>query len=241
MSEPKIVSHEEWRAARIALLAKEKEITRARDRVLQETRELPYERVEKDYRFIGPEGEVGLIDLFGDQPQLFVHHMMWLDSDESCPSCSMFYDSLGRREHFEAANTAVVFVAEAPFASIERMRRRLGWEHPIYATVGSDFSDDYHSRIDRSRGVTEYNYRDMADAGFDGDLPAESTFLRHGDEVLHKYSAYARGLELVSNYFMVLDMTPLGRQEEEGVQAWVRHNDSYGVEHAHQHVHVHAH
>ncbi|GAB3404188.1 DUF899 domain-containing protein [Schumannella luteola] len=233
--DPVVVSRDDWRAARIRLLALEKEATHARDRALRALRELPFELVETDYRFIGPEGEVGLLDLFQGRSQLFVHHMMWLDSDEACPSCSMFYDSLGRMEHFAAADTAVQFVAKAPFASIERMRERLGWERPIYATVGSAFSDDFQATIDPARGVTEYNWAPFGvggDAPFD--MPVQSTFLRDGDRVLHKYSACARGTELAQNYHMLLDVTPLGRQDARG---WVRHRDHYGDPSAHAHHH----
>lgn len=232
---PVVVSHDEWRAARIRLLEAEKIATRARDAALRELRQLPFELVERDYRFIGPEGEVGLAELFQGRSQLFVHHMMWLDSDEACPSCSMFYDSLGRMEHFAAADTAVQFVAEAPFASIERMRARLGWERPIYATVGTAFSDDFQAVIDPARGVTEYNWRPFGVGGDTAfDMPVQSTFLRDGDRILHKYSACARGTELGQNYDVLLDVTPLGRQDARG---WIRHRDRYGDADAHQHVH----
>ncbi|WP_181408990.1 DUF899 family protein [Schumannella soli] len=233
--DPVVVSRDAWREARIRLLALEKEATHARDRALRALRELPFELVETDYRFLGPEGEVGLIDLFEGRRQLFVHHMMWLDSDEACPSCSMFYDSLGRPEHFAAADTSVQFVAKAPFASIERMRERLGWERPIYATVGTAFSDDFQATIDPARGVTEYNWAPFGVGGDTAfDMPVQSTFLRDGDRVLHKYSACARGTELTQNYHALLDVTPLGRQDARG---WVRHRDRYGAEHSHRHHH----
>lgn len=229
---PRVVSRDEWLAARRELLAKEKEATRVRDALNAERRRLPMVRVEKDYVFEGPEGKTGLLGLFGGRRQLVVHHFMWLDDrDEGCPSCSMLADTLGNLVHLRAANTAFAFVSRAPAARLEAFRARMGWSLPFYSSAGSDFNYDFQATIDPGRGAVEYNYRDVTALGgwngYAGDVPGQSVFLREGDEVFHTYSAYARGTEMVSNIFGILDLTPLGRQEAAGIQHWVRHHDRY--------------
>lgn len=227
---PAIVSTDEWRAARVALLQEEKALTRAGDAVRAKRRALPMVRVEKDYRFTGPEGEVGLRDLFDGRPQLIVHHLMWLDAtDEGCPGCSMLVDTLGDLAHLHAANTSFVFISRAPFERLEAYRRRMGWSTPLYSSAGSSFNYDFQATVDPAHGAREYNYRDAAAPGgpgasFTGDLPAESVFLRVGDEVFHTYSAYARGTETGQNVWAFLDFTPLGRQDD---ARWLRHRDRY--------------
>ncbi|MEO6528390.1 MAG: DUF899 domain-containing protein [Gemmatimonadaceae bacterium] len=230
---PEVVSSEEWLVARKALLRKEKDITRARDLVRAERLELPMVKLEQEYHFRGPDGEMTLLDLFEGRQQLVVHHFMWIDRrDEGCPSCSMLVDTLGDVAHLHAANTSLAFVSRAPIEKLEAYRKRMGWSIPLYSSFGTDFNYDFQATVDRSRGAVQYNYRDVTALGgmwaeFVGDLPGESVFFRDGDEVFHSYSAYARGTEAVSNVFAFLDLTPLGRQEESGVQGWVRHRDRY--------------
>ena len=230
---PAVVSQEEWLVARKALLRREKDATRTRDAVRAERLELPMVRLEKDYSFQGPHGEVSLLDMFEGRPQLIVHHFMWIDRrDEGCPSCSMLVDTLGDLTHLHAANTSLAFVSRAPIEKLEAYRARMGWSMPLYSSHGTDFNYDFQATVDRSRGAVQYNYRDVTALGgmwaeFVGDLPGESVFFRDGSEVYHSYSAYARGTEAVSNVFAFLDLTPLGRQEESGTQGWVRHRDRY--------------
>jgi predicted dithiol-disulfide oxidoreductase (DUF899 family) len=228
MSLPEIVTRDEWLAARKALLVKEKELTRARDALNSERRRLPMVRIEKDYRFEGPDGAASLLDLFGGQLQLIVGHFMfdpiW---DDGCPSCTAGADenAPGMRRHLEVRDTRMVYVSRAPIAKIEDYKHRRGWDFPWYSSFGSDFNYDFGVTIDESVAPLSYNYRTRADheaAGtayyFDGDQPIEvpglSVFLRQGDDVFHSYSNFARGGEWTGGSYAYLDLTPLGRQED---------------------------
>jgi predicted dithiol-disulfide oxidoreductase (DUF899 family) len=231
---PRIASREEWLAARLELLRKEKELTRARDALSAERRRLPMVKIEKEYRFQTPQGERDLAGLFEGQTQLVVHHFMWVDdADEGCKGCSMQVDTIGDLPvHLRAANTSLAFVSRAPLAKLEAYRSRMGWSIPLISSAGSDFNYDFHGTVDPSRGATTYNFRDVSTLGgawetFAGDLPGVSVFLRDGRDVYHTYSAYARGTEPESNLFGFLDFTPLGRQGDNGPQSWVRHHDRY--------------
>jgi predicted dithiol-disulfide oxidoreductase (DUF899 family) len=225
MALPEIVSPEEWRAARVAFLAKEKQATRARDALNAERRRLPMVRVEKDYTFEGPDGPAHLIDLFEGRLQLVVYHFMWLyDSDQGCPSCSGFADQIGHLHHLNVRGTTFACVSRASIASIERFRQRMGWTFPWWSSLGSDFNYDFHVTLDESKAPFEYNYRtkeDLAAAGLPVDaweqpfdLHGLSVFLRDGDEVFHTYSTYARGTDGLGFTTSFLDLTALGRQEE---------------------------
>jgi predicted dithiol-disulfide oxidoreductase (DUF899 family) len=231
---PRVASREEWLAARVELLAKEKELTRARDALSAERRRLPMVRIEKDYRFQTVDGERQLVDLFEGRKQLVIHHFMWIDeADEGCKGCSMQVDTIGDVQvHLSAANTTLAFVSRAPLAKLEAHRARMGWRVPLISSAGSDFNYDFHATIDPSRGATNYNFRDVRQLGgwwstFAGDMPGVSVFLRDGRDVYHTYSAYARGTEPESNLFGFLDFTPLGRQNDNGPQGWLRHRDRY--------------
>jgi predicted dithiol-disulfide oxidoreductase (DUF899 family) len=229
----KIVSRDEWLAARLELLEQEKEFTHRRDELSARRRDLPLVRIDKPYVFHGPDGDVRLVDLFDGCPQLFVHHFMWLDDQhEGCPSCSAVVDNFEQMAvHLKAVNTAMAFTTRAPIDEIEAFRKRMGWSIPLYSSLDNDFNYDFHVTIDRSRGAVEYNYRDVTKGGmweaYEGDLAAESVFLRDGDDVFHSYTTYARGTESTSSLFGILDFTPMGRQEEAGIQNWIRHHDRY--------------
>jgi predicted dithiol-disulfide oxidoreductase (DUF899 family) len=228
MTLPEVVSREEWVAARKELLAREKELTRARDALSAERRRLPMVRIEKDYVFEGPEGQVGLLDLFDGHLQLVVGHFMFDPRwDDGCPSCSAGADenAPGMRGHLEVRDTRMVYVSRAPLAKIEDYKRRKGWTFPWYSSHGSDFNYDFHVTVDESVAPLEYNYRDRAEheaAGtayyFDGEQPIEqpglSVFLREGDAVFHTYSTFGRGAEWTGGSYAYLDLTPLGRQED---------------------------
>jgi predicted dithiol-disulfide oxidoreductase (DUF899 family) len=228
MSLPEVVSRDEWVAARKDLLAKEKELTRARDALSADRRRLPMVRIEKDYTFAGPEGNVGLVDLFDGHLQLIVGHFMFDPSwDDGCPSCSAGADenAPGLRRHLEVRDTRMVYVSRAPLAKIEDYKQRRGWTFPWYSSHGSDFNYDFHVTIDESVTPLEYNYKNRAEheaAGtgyyFDAEQPIEqpgtSVFLREGDTVFHTYSSFGRGAEWTGGSYAYLDLTPLGRQED---------------------------
>lgn len=233
MNLPNVVSPQEWLAARKELLAKEKELTKARDAVNAERRRLPMVRIDKGYVFEGPQGRATLLDLFEGRNQLIVDHAMWLfDVDEEgnetprdvgCPSCSSRLDNIGHLAHLHARGTTLAVVSRAPLDKIEPFKRRMGWTFPWYSSHGSDFNYDFHVTVDERVAPVMLNYREvdeLARVGIHwsparrGDYPGLSAFLRDGDSVFHTYSTYARGTEQTggTNYF--LDLTALGRQED---------------------------
>ena len=155
---PQVVSPEEWLAARKELLVKEKELTRARDQVNADRRRLPMVRVDKPYTFEGPDGTVGLLDLFEGRPQLVMHHFMWINDtdadgtehprDTGCPSCSSAADGIGNLRQLHVRNTTLVAVTRAPYEKIAAFRERMGWTFPWYSSAGSDFNYDFHATVD---------------------------------------------------------------------------------------------
>jgi predicted dithiol-disulfide oxidoreductase (DUF899 family) len=232
-----IVSRSEWLAARKELLKREKEITRERDALSAQRRKLPIIEIEKEYVFEGPDGPANLRDLFGQHRQLIVYHFMFDPSwDEGCKSCSLFADNFtGSIVHLAARDTSFVAVSRAPLSKIEPFKRRMGWTFPWLSSVGNNFNYDFHVTLDEAEGSTEYNYQSAATLLKQGkiwqlgELPGLSVFLRDGDRVFHTYSTYQRGLDLFLNTYNYLDLTPLGRQEDQEphIMAWVRHHDKY--------------
>ena len=226
MSLPEIVSYEEWRAARKELLAEEKAMTRARDALNTKRRLLPMVRVEKDYEFEGPNGRLKLPDLFEGRRQLIVQHFMFdPEWEDGCPSCTAAADenSEGMRAHLHARDTTFAAVSRAPLEKLERYKTKKGWTFPWYSSFGSDFNYDFHVSLDASVAPVEFNFRtadELAEHGMGwmleqpGEQPGFSVFLRHGDDVFHTYSMYARGAEWLGGSYAFLDLTPLGRQED---------------------------
>ena len=215
MSLPQVTTREEWLAARRELLAAEKELTRRRDELNAQRRRLPMVEVEKDYELEGPQGRVGLLDLFDGRRQLIVRHFMFdPEWDDGCPSCSAGADEIsdGLLAHLHARDTSLVVVSRAPLAKLEDYRARRGWTFPWYSSHGSDFNYDFGVTLDESVAPPEYNYR--AAPGLAGEQPGQSCFLRDGDRVFHTYSSYARGAEMTGGSYYYLDLTALGRQEE---------------------------
>ena len=237
MDQPTIVTRGEWLNARKTLLAKEKELTRARDALSVARRSLPMVRVDKPYTFDGPGGPATLLDLFDGQRQLIVYHFMFQpDWDEGCVSCSYFADNFtGAVIHLPARDTSFAAISRAPIAKIQAFKQRMGWTFPWLSSFNSDFNYDFHVTLDDARGSVEYNYQDAAALKQAGkvwmdELPGLSVFLRDDDDVFHTYSTYQRGLDDLINTYNYLDLTPLGRHEEqlEWGMAWVRHHDRYG-------------
>ena len=228
MSLPQIASREEWLAARKALLAEEKRLTRQRDALNAERRRLPMVEIEKPYVFQGPDGELGLLDMFDGRRQLILGHFMFAPSwEDGCPSCSAGADEVsdGLLRHLHARDTTLVYVSRAPLEKIEAYKAKKGWTFPWYSSYGSDFNYDFHVTMDESVAPIEYNYKTPAEhreAGtayyFEGDQPSEqpgtSYFLRVDDRVFHTYSTFGRGAEATGGSYYFLDLTALGRQEE---------------------------
>ncbi|ADB31669.1 protein of unknown function DUF899 thioredoxin family protein [Kribbella flavida DSM 17836] len=225
MNLPDVVSREQWLVARKQLLAEEKEFTRRRDALNANRRRLPMVLVEKDYRFAGPDGEVGLADLFEGRAQLVVYHFMFQPEwDAGCPNCSGFADEIGRLDGLTTRETTFVAISRAPYEKIAAYRQRMGWTFPWYSSYGSDFNYDYHVTLDPAVVPVEYNYRGQAEwdalpnnTHLQGEHPFDlhglSCFLRTGDAVHHTYSTYGRGTDAMGFAVNAIDLTALGRQE----------------------------
>jgi predicted dithiol-disulfide oxidoreductase (DUF899 family) len=224
---PRIATREEWHTARKKLLEKEKELTRRRDALNTERRNLPMVEIEKDYVFEGPDGDVRLIDMFDGRAQLIIYHFMYdPEWDEGCSSCTAGTDELSRGlfDHLHTRDTSYAMVSRAPLAKLDRWKAKRGWDIPWYSSFGSDFNYDFAVTIDESAGVDEYNFRTktefeaMGSDFFDNDqpfeMPGRSCFLQLGGRVFHTYSQYARGLESTGGSYYFLDLTALGRQED---------------------------
>ncbi len=216
-----VVLQDEWLAARKELLAKEKELTRARDTLRAARRALPMVEIEKTYTFEGPDGAVTLKELFGGRRQLIVHHFMFdPDWDEGCPSCSYAADDFGDLAHLHDKNTSFVMVSRAPLAKLEMWKGRKGWTLPWVSSYGSDFNYDFHATVDEAVTPMMVNYRskrELEQAGLKsdgtGEIPGYSVFLRDGVSIFHTYATFARRVELLVSGTQFLDLTPLGRQE----------------------------
>ena len=230
----KVVSPAEWLAARKELLAKEKQFTRLRDQLSRERRELPWEKVEKQYVFEGPNGKETLADLFGKRSQLIMYHFMlgpgW---KEGCPSCSYLADHFdGATIHLANRDVTLLVVSRAPFAEIETFKKRMGWRFKWVSSFGGDFNFDYQVSLtpeEKSRGgKVLYNY---AQAEFPAEeRPGASVFYKDAaGQVFHTYSTYARGLDILVGTYNFLDLAPKGRDEDglAHTMAWVRHHDRY--------------
>ncbi|HSB39121.1 MAG TPA: DUF899 domain-containing protein [Gaiellaceae bacterium] len=224
---PEVVMHDEWLAARRALLAEEKELTRARDELGRKRRELPWERVEKEYEFDGPEGRRTLAGLFGGHSQLAVYHFMFgPDDEDGCRSCSFWADSFDRNVvHLAARDISLVAISRAPLEKLEAYRERMGWSFPWYSSFGSDFN--YDLGVSFPPGGGEYNYRPYAG---EGEREGVSVFAKDERGVFHTYSTYARGIDLLNTAYNFVDLVPKGRDEEgRSPQYWVRRRDEYGI------------
>jgi predicted dithiol-disulfide oxidoreductase (DUF899 family) len=227
MSLPKIGTRDEWLAARLRLLDREKELTRLRDELNTERRNLPMVEVRADYRFVGPDGEVGLADLFEGRRQLIVYHFMFDPSwEDGCPSCTAGTDELndGFLEHLHLRDTTYALVSRAPYEKLARWKAKRGWSIPWYSSHGSRFNLDFGVTVDEAAGGDHYNFRSLAEHHHRGvdfpaddqptEMPGRSCFLRVDDRVFHTYSQYARGLESTGGSYYFLDLTALGRQED---------------------------
>jgi predicted dithiol-disulfide oxidoreductase (DUF899 family) len=233
MQPHKIVSHDEWNAARKAYLAEEKAFTRARDALSKKRRELPWEKIGKNYLFDTPDGKQSLADLFGGKSQLIVYHFMLGPGWEAgCPSCSFLADHFdGAAIHLAQRDVRFVVISRAPLAEIEEFKKRMGWKFTWVSSFGSDFNHDYQvsaSAEEKAAGRVVYNYEETTFPS--EERPGASVFFKNeAGEVFHTYSTYGRGLDMFLGAYHFLDIAPKGR-DEDGLtfsMAWVRHHDKY--------------
>jgi predicted dithiol-disulfide oxidoreductase (DUF899 family) len=229
MDTPQVVSPEEWQSAREELLKKEKEHTRAGDALAAARRRMPWQAVEKDYRFVGPQGEASLLDLFEGRRQLIVYRHFYGPEvttttegesypERSCIGCSFGADQVSNLAHLNARDTTLAFVSRAPQKEIQGLKKRMGWEQiPWY-----ELPDD--SEFDTDFGVREWH--------------GHNAFIREGDDIYRTYFIDSRGDSQLGTTWSYLDMTALGRQEEwedspEGYPQtapyeWWHYHDAYG-------------
>lgn len=229
---PEVVSRAEWVVARRDFLAREKEFTRQRDALSAARRKLPMVKVDKDYVFDGPNGKEQLNDLFDGKSQLIVYHFMlgpgW---EEGCPSCSYLADHFDPAAvHLAHRDVSLAVVSRAPWREIEAFKKRMGWSFRWLSSQGSDFNFDYHvsfTKEEEEKDSVYYNY-ESTDFMCD-ELPGLSVFCKNeGGDILHSYSCYARGLDILVGTYNFLDLVPKGRDEDpESTMSWVRHHDRY--------------
>jgi predicted dithiol-disulfide oxidoreductase (DUF899 family) len=246
MTDRKIGTREEWLAAREQLLAREKEHTRLGDELARQRRELPWVRVEKDYRFDTDNGEKALAELFDGRSQLLVYHFMFGPSYEAgCPVNSSIADAVdGVLPHLHARDATFVLVSQAPLEKLQAYKRRMGWSIPWVSSAPTDFNFDLGFSHTPEQGrevvaammgggqippIVEQNASATGTdaAGYMTESPGFSTFVRDGDAVYHAYSTTWRGLEFVMTYYPILDRAPKGRDEGADWQLWIRRHDEY--------------
>jgi predicted dithiol-disulfide oxidoreductase (DUF899 family) len=245
MTDHEVVSREEWAVAREELLAREKEHTRLGDELARERRELPWVRVEKEYRFDTDDGTRTLAELFDGRSQLLVYHFMFGPSYQAgCPTCSSMADTIdGLLAHLHARDVTFLFVSQGPLEKLQAYKRRMGWSIPWVSSANTDFNLDlgYSSTEEQTREavapmleagappIVEHNAKSSGtDAtGYLTQLFGFSAFALDADTVHQTYTTTGRGVEFLMGYYGILDRTAKGRDEGDAWQMWIRRHDEY--------------
>lgn len=231
----RIVSREQWKQARKALLEREKAHTQERDELARLRQALPWVRIDTPYEFDTPSGKATLAHLFDGRSQLLVYHFMFGPGwGEGCVGCSFLADHIdSANQHLRQHDVTLVACSRAPLPELEAFQRRMGWRFPWVSSFNSTFNYDFYASYTPEQiaaGKVEYNF-EMRDMPME-EVSGLSAFAR-GDrgEVYHTYSTFARGCEGLIGTYDYLDMAPSGRNEPEGrgLTAWVRHHDRYGA------------
>ncbi|OCK82272.1 DUF899-domain-containing protein [Lepidopterella palustris CBS 459.81] len=216
-----VVSRPEWLTARLSLLAEEKALSRARDAVASARRALPVVEITKPYTFHTLSGTpITLAGLFAGRRQLIVYHYMFSPTGSAgCSSCSVVADNFGHLSHINSRDTTLVAISRAPASKIAQFQQRMGWDFPWYSSNESDFNYDFDVTLDGAVKPESYNYMSTEETverfGTGQELPGISVFLRDGERVFHTWSGYGRQIDMVINTYQYLDLTKLGRQEED--------------------------
>ena len=234
----KVVSQEEWIAARKELLSQEKQLTRMRDQLAAERRALPWVKIEKEYVFDAPEGKVTLAELFEGRSQLFIKHfMMGPGASTQCVGCSFEVDHVeGILEHLQNHDITYAVVARAPIEEIEVVRKRMGWKFRWVSSYHSDFNYDFNVSFTPEQiasGRALYNFQQAPDwaAGLE-DLSGDSVFFKDkSGQIFLTYATFGRGGEEFLGAYRILDVMPEGRGENgphHSLADWVRPRNMYG-------------
>jgi predicted dithiol-disulfide oxidoreductase (DUF899 family) len=241
MPEHKIGTREEWRRARAELLEREKELTRRGDELAQQRRELPWVRIDKEYRFETDDGKKTLAELFDGRSQLLVYHFMFGPAyTAGCPTCSAGADTFdGAVPHANARDVTFLCVSRAPLERLQAYKRRMGWTFPWVSSLETDFNFDFdvsHTE-EQLRPFLEGDVppviAQMATAcgtdpaGYVAEGPGLSAFVLSDGDVYHTYSSYARGLEIMLGFYPLLDRVAKGRDEDDSTEFWIRRHDEY--------------
>jgi len=235
MQPTKVVSQEEWLAARRALMEKEKAHMREGDALAAQRRALPWVKVDKDYQFETTAGPKTLAELFGGRGQLIVHHLMYgADWAAACPGCSFQAEHIdGPAPHLEQHDVSIVAVSSASLDKLNAYKARMGWRFEWVSAQGGDFNRDFRvtftddqiaqGRVDYNFGTIETDPRYI-----DKELPGVSVFYKdEAGDVFHTYSTYARGLDALLGANHYLDLTPEGRNDA-AYPKWPSRRDEYG-------------
>ncbi len=244
MTGHRIGTREEWAAAREELLAREKEHTRQGDELARQRRELPWVRVEKDYRFDADDGPRTLAELFEGRSQLLIYHFMFGPSYEAgCPINSSIADNInGLLPHLNAHDVTMLLVSQAPVEKLNTYKRRMGWDIPWVSSANSEFNFDlgYSTNEEQTRAWLAQNLGSLPPivdlnasasgtdvAGYLTESPGFSAFVLEDGVVYQTYATGWRGVEFLMGYYPILDRAPKGRDEEDGFQLWIRRHDEY--------------
>ncbi len=232
MTDHKTGTPEEWLAARLELLDAEKELTRRSDELARRRQELPWVRIEKEYRFETENGSASLQDLFRGRSQLLVYHFMFGvgarvdEQNPGCTGCSFVADHFdGVIPHLNGHDVTLVAESIAPLEELRPYKERMGWGFPWVSSLGSDFKYDFGAAFneEQQKNGAEYNFRHV-----DEPLPQRegmSAFALEDGVVHHTYSTYERGVEQLMGTLRILDLAPLGRNEEKPGDWWQRHDE----------------
>jgi predicted dithiol-disulfide oxidoreductase (DUF899 family) len=250
----RVGTREEWRAARVALLDREKELTRLSDELARQRQDLPWVQLDKEYVFDTDEGRKTLAELFDGRSQLLVYHFMFGPTYVAgCPTCSAMADGFDRfLVHLKHHDVTMLCISRAPLEKLQAYKQRMGWSFPWASSAGSDFNFDFGVSFsdEQQREGAEYNFQTFptmeplfeaetgpiaeqavatgtTPAGYMSEGPGMSAFTLSNGAVYHTYSAYARGVDILMGFYQWLDRAPKGRNEGDPPELWLRRHDEY--------------